>query len=120
MMPIENHPQADDVCLSLRKLWRGFPMHRYYLTAMLLAGWYLMVPPPKVFVDHFEINFSAPLYKWTQLRRFDSASQCDAARQFYANHPEDLSHILDSREQATAAMRAAKCLSTRDPRLQQN
>ena len=42
-------------------------MVRHRLAAVILFATYLLVPPPKLADDHFQINCSAPLFKWDQL-----------------------------------------------------
>jgi hypothetical protein len=93
-------------------------MVRYHLAATVLIGTYLMIPPPRVVGDHFEINFAAPLSEWDQLRLFNSDAECEAALGSYRQKPPGgLPAMLGSRTDAISAMRAAKCISTRDPRL---
>ena len=93
-------------------------MVRHRLAALVLFATYLMVPPPKLADDHFRINFSAPLYKWDQLRLFNSDAECEAALESYRQKPPGgLPAMLGSRADALSAMRAAKCVSTDDPRL---
>jgi hypothetical protein len=89
-----------------------------HLAAPLLVAAYLLMPPPEVAGDHFHINFSAPLAKWTEVRRFNSMAACERARQVYQQKPlGGLPAMLESRQEALAAMRAAKCVSANDPRL---
>ena len=88
-----------------------------HLAAPLLVAAYLLMPQPKVTGDHFQINFSAPLAKWAEVRRFNSMAACESARQVYRQKPlGGLPTMLESRQEALAAMRAAKmCLSQRPP-----
>jgi hypothetical protein len=89
-----------------------------HLAAPLLVAAYLLMPPPEVAGDHFHINFSAPLAKWAEVRRFNSMAACESARQVYRQKPlGGLPAMLESRQEALAAMRAAKCVSANDPRL---
>jgi hypothetical protein len=91
---------------------------RHHLAAMVLVATYLMMPPPRMVGDHFQVNFSAPLSEWDQLRLFNSDAECEAALDRYRQAPPGgLPFIFDSRTDAVSAMRAAKCISTRDPRL---
>ena len=93
-------------------------MARHYFAAMVLFATYLMIPPPRVVGDQFQLNFSAPLAKWDQLRLFNSDAECEAALDRYRQKPPGgLTDMLGSRTEAVSAMRAAKCISTRDPRL---
>ena len=89
-----------------------------HLAAPLLVAAYLLMPQPKVAGDHFDINFSAPLAKWAEVRRFNSMAACESTRQVYRQKPlGGLPAMLESRQEALAAMRAAKCVSANDPRL---
>jgi hypothetical protein len=93
-------------------------MVRHCLAGVVLLATYLMVPPPKLVDDQFQINFSAPLYKWDQLRLFNSDAECEAALESYRQKPPGgLPALLGSRADALSAMRAARCISTDDPRL---
>jgi hypothetical protein len=93
-------------------------MVRHRLAAVVLVATYLIMPPPKFAGDHFQINFSAPLSKWDQLRLFNSDEECEAARESYRQKPPGgLPAMLGSRADALSAIRAARCVSTKDPRL---
>jgi hypothetical protein len=93
-------------------------MVRHRLAAVVLFATYLLVPPPKLADDHFQINFSAPLSKWDQLRLFNSDAECEAALESYRQKPPGgLPAMLGSKADALSAMRAARCISTHDPRL---
>ena len=93
-------------------------MARYWLAALVVFATYLMMPPPKLAGDHFQIDFAAPLSKWDQLRLFDSDAECEAALESYRQKPPGgLPAMLGSRTDAAAAMRAARCIATSDPRL---
>jgi hypothetical protein len=93
-------------------------MVRHYFAAMVLFATYLMIPPSRVVGDQFQLNFSAPLSKWDQLRLFNSDAECEAALGRYRREPPGgLTDMLGSRTDSISAMRVAKCISTRDPRL---
>lgn len=96
-------------------------MEGHHFVALLLAATYLIMPPPEVAGTRFQMNFSAPLSKWVELRRFNSASECDTAIDIYRHRPAGgLPAMLESKQQAMAAMRAARCISSKDPRLNGN
>jgi hypothetical protein len=81
-------------------------MVRYHLAATVLIATYLMIPPPRVVGDHFEIKFSAPLSEWDQLRLFNSDAECEAALDSYRHEPPGgLPAVLGSRTDAVSAMR---------------
>lgn len=68
--------------------------------------------------DHFQTDFSAPLFKWDQLRLLNSDAECAAALESYRQQPPGgLPAMLGSKADAISAMRAAKCISTPDPGL---
>jgi hypothetical protein len=93
-------------------------MVRHHLAATVLLATYLMTPPPKLAGDHFQISFAAPLSKWDQLRLFNSDAECEAALESYRQKPPGgLPAMLGSKADALSAMRAARCISTHDPRL---
>jgi hypothetical protein len=90
-----------------------------HLAAFLLVAAYLLMPPPKVAGNHFDINFSAPLAKWAEVRRFNSMTACESAMHVYQQKPlGGLPAMLESRREALDAMKAAKCVSANDPRLE--
>lgn len=95
-------------------------MKRPHFVPLLLAT-YLIMPPPVVAGTRFQINFSAPLSRWVELRRFNSASECDTALAVYRHKPAGgLPMMLEDRQQAIAAMWASRCISAKDPRLKGN
>ncbi len=91
---------------------------RGHVVLLLLAAAYLLMPPPEAVRNRFQIDFSAPLSRWVELRRFNSVTGCERARETYRRKPAGgLPAMLESRPQAEAAMCAAKCISIHDPRL---
>ena len=66
-----------------REAIAGATMVRYQLAATLLLATYLMVPPPRLVGDQFQIDFAAPLSEWDQLRLFNSDAECEAALKSY-------------------------------------
>lgn len=93
-------------------------MERYRLAALVLLSIYLIMPPPKLSGDNFQANFSAPLSKWTQLRRFNSDAECEAALEHYRHKPPgSLTNMFGSKAEAAAAMRAARCVPSSEPSL---
>ncbi len=91
------------------------------LAALLLGAAYLLMPPVGGFNNHDRINFAAPLPQWVELRRFNSESECDAALAVYRHEPVGgLRVMVGSKRQAEAAMLAARCVPTDDPRLMVN
>jgi hypothetical protein len=95
-------------------------MNLRHAAALALAGWYLMLPPPRTVGDHFKTNFYAPLSKWTRLRTFDLQSQCEAAREAYQQKPTGNLVIMLGAAEAQATTKAARCVATDDPLLKGN
>jgi hypothetical protein len=88
---------------------------RHRLAAVVLFATYLLVPPPKLADDHFQINFAAPLSKWDQLRLFNSDAECEAALESYRQKPPGgLPAMLGSK--ADRALRDARRQMHFDPR----
>jgi hypothetical protein len=48
------------------------------LTLLLLAGWYALAPPEAQVNGETRYFPTAPLYRWQQVRAFDSAADCQA------------------------------------------
>jgi hypothetical protein len=93
-------------------------MLHHRLAAVVLLATYLIMPPPKFVGDHFQTNFAAPLSKWDEIRLFNSDAECETALEAYRKKPPGgLPAMLGSRADALSAMRAARCISTSDPRL---
>ena len=52
-----------------------------HATALALVGWYLMVPPMNSWPGLPWIDRDAPLSRWTTSAMFDSAKDCEIARE---------------------------------------
>ncbi|MGA6972363.1 MAG: hypothetical protein WBY93_12080 [Candidatus Binatus sp.] len=88
-----------------------------HAAALAFVAWYLMMPPPRPVGDHFETNFSAPLSKWTKVRRFDLQSRCETVREAYQQKPTDNLVIMLGTAEAQATTKASLCIAGDDPRL---
>ncbi len=87
-------------------------MNPRHAAAIALVGWYLIVPP-------YSKNLKAPdtkkpFFEWAYAGEFDSAEQCESARQ-YAKGPDVQKFVvqrLKSRERRAATQRlgASKCI----------
>jgi hypothetical protein len=95
-------------------------MRLRHAAALALAAWFLMMPPPKPVGDHFVSNFSAPLSKWTRVRRFDLQSQCETTRAAYQQKPTGNLVIMLGAAEAQATTKASQCVAGDDPRLKEN
>jgi hypothetical protein len=92
-------------------------MKLHHAAAFALAAWFLMMPPPKPVGDHFVTNFSAPLSKWTMVRRFDLQSQCETVREAYQKKPTGNLVIMLGAAEAQVTTKASQCVAGDDPRL---
>jgi hypothetical protein len=82
--------------------------------ALVLVGWYLMVPPAKS-SKTLEADFNAPLGQWSILRSFDAADACEKAKaDFQKKSPEP-----PAGGKVTISL-LATCIATDDPRLKGN
>jgi len=92
----------------------GLDMKRRHAAALVLVGWYLIIPsstlPPGV-------AYTQPLSKWAIVRGFDTADDCD---DFLSTFFEDSrqKQALNMLEPAYRDYMFAKCISTDDPRLE--
>jgi hypothetical protein len=116
-------------------------------SASAATGWYLLVPPSSDFNEHaeylqgFKILDTKPLSQWWQQGAYDSASECEAAKNtllmtehiFYSKLDENyikaigenkdsavLKHMRYTAERANANVdtwTASHCIKSNDPRL---
>jgi hypothetical protein len=111
--------------------------------AMVLVGWYLMLPPVKCTLrpnvvegnvvtipEQCAVEPDSPLHEWDMAGSFDSADDCEASRESVAQTTikqlrRDLRATLADKPQlmgpaVTATHEAsqdARCIGTNDPRL---
>jgi hypothetical protein len=90
---------------------------RHLIALALLLAWYLMMPPFQMSGDDVRADLYAPLSKWSQVRSFHSASDCDAARIAEQRKPTGNLVIMLGAKQAQAVTNAAVCVPSDDPRL---
>jgi hypothetical protein len=73
-------------------------MRKCYATAMVLMGWYLMLPPPvmppvKSASGDYQVNSAAPMSQWMKFKTFKSEDACKAqlkkVQSFYKCVPSD-------------------------------
>jgi len=84
-----------------------------HAAALALVGWLMMTPPT---ARDGKILYNAPLADWEHERGGDTEAQCRAnienlLRGIKKAYPDSL------KEEKWQAVRAAKCISTDDPRL---
>jgi hypothetical protein len=129
-------------------------MKPHHAAALALVGWYLMMPPlkenPLVRSPTYEpsrsnegdlVDTKAPLSIWTNVRSFDSASQCnwmldhltkdydkDIDRELHkevGRDPKEADRDISSDKflrhyVGSLRIERAKCIATDDPRLKGN
>lgn len=101
-------------------------MNRYHAPAILLAGWYLIVPPAMLprFIGEREPDPKAALSQWEQLGQFKDAVECERERTNLENDLRD-PKTLDTESQvrgwygdyARKRLSYSKCVEADDPRL---
>jgi hypothetical protein len=89
---------------------------KLYHTALVLAGWYLMLPP--MGGGQIGVDDQAPLSKWTVSSGFDTAAGCNAAQAklivdtMKLGKPPTLNAMRIQK-----AIADSQCIATNDPRL---
>ena len=95
-------------------------MMAHHAVALLLVGWYLMVPPTR---GHpAEILFHAPISKWEVGEEDDSKAECEESR---SESIKDEQHITDvcmvgSCDVMVVEYAHGRCMASDDPRLKNN
>jgi hypothetical protein len=84
--------------------------------ALVLVGWYLMVPPTK---DANQIDPSVPLPRWLVLRAFDTADACNEAQDQLRYRVSRLNLRVPVASAASEAAEFSQCIATDDPRLKE-
>jgi hypothetical protein len=79
-----------------------------YAAALLLVGWYLLIPPQ---AHGGPFDLAAPLSHWLIYGRFDSLHECEHAK---ALNRETFKAPDDPLKEA---FEHAQCVATNDPRL---
>ncbi len=79
-----------------------------YAAALVLIGWYLLIPPQ---ARGGGFDRAAPLSQWFLYGRFDSLPECEHAK---ALNQETFKNTDDSLRKA---FEQAQCVATDDPRL---
>ena len=94
-----------------------------HAAALVLVGWYLMVPPAQ---NDNDVRYNAPIGQWTIEHVFDSAVECDVlryrwrlrARKIWDADPKKLSpadgHLSVAKFRQ---LEACECIASDDPRL---
>ena len=89
--------------------------------ALVLAGWYLMMPPATN--SSIGIDLGAPLSDWVMVESFDSARECKAAHadmmkgNLVGKAPQNATVTERKRAAIALSIRHARCIASDDPRL---
>jgi hypothetical protein len=87
-----------------------------HAAALVLVGWYLMVPPTK---DANQIDPSVRLPKWVVLRAFDTANACNEAQDQLRYRVSRLNLQIPVASAVSEAAEFSQCISSDDPRLKE-
>jgi hypothetical protein len=77
--------------------------------ALLIAGWYLMIPPA---MGGGGYDSKAPLSQWFVYGAYDTAHECEGAKFLGREQLKQKPH-----DKLGAAFESAQCIATDDPRL---
>jgi hypothetical protein len=88
-----------------------------HAAALVLVGWYLMVPPTK---ETNQMAPSVPLPNWVVLRAFDTADACNEAQDQLRYHVSRLNLQNPVVSAASEAAEFSQCIASDDPRLREN
>ena len=96
-----------------------------HAAALALVGWYLMMPPPTKAPKYgWSVSLSEPLIRWHHVGSYDTAAECENARD--SLHTQGLDRIRRYAKNPFADEAAigqedasAECIATDDPRLKE-
>ena len=100
-------------------------MNRRHAAALVLVGWYLIIPPLK---SEWTLNPDAPLSEWDITgNALDTAAACEKARaqvltlakNIESGAPEFAVKDNNQRQVYVTAFRMVRCIATDDPRLKE-
>jgi hypothetical protein len=91
-------------------------MKQRHAAALVLIGWYLMVPPTK---DTNQIDPSVALPGWVVLRAFDTAAACNDAQDQLRYRVSRLNLQNPVTSAASEAAEFSQCIASDDPRLKE-
>jgi hypothetical protein len=88
--------------------------------ALVLVGWYLMVPPIDQIGSTYRVEMKAPLSRWIVNSNYDRADECNSVKSGLV--PESIKKAQHfkhgTREWAIAArLISAECIKADDPRV---
>lgn len=90
-----------------------------HIPAIALLGWYLLLPPGQSGGSgEVVIDPDAPLGRWKSSHAYDSAAECEKAKESML---KSLGALGDSKSRgertAVSALPLSQCIATDDPRL---
>jgi hypothetical protein len=90
-------------------------MNPRHAAALALLGWYLMTPPLRS--PGGELAPEAPLSKWRSPHAYDSARECEKAKEAYVKSAKR-GETQGADQAFSGAILLSQCISSDDPRLQ--
>lgn len=98
---------------------QGSEVNLRHAAALVLVGWYLIVPPSAFKVSDLASGLE-PLWQWLQIGSFDSANACEQGRRMMID--KFMADLQRDSGDATAvhgfdAFYYSQCLASDDPRL---
>ena len=93
-------------------------MNPRHVAARSLVGWYLITPPPML-DPVFRAGLTEPLDDWYIESSFDTATECEAARESLIHKSFTPTPADIGVSQMLALYRGAQCVATDDPRLKE-
>jgi hypothetical protein len=99
---------------------------RCYASAVAIAAWLLIVPPPLIPHATYQHvpDVNAPLSKWENFGKFGGASECERERGRLSNFLVDPTMLANEEQEphwyadyAKKRLDASKCVEDDDPRL---
>lgn len=88
-------------------------MNLRHAAALVLVGWYLMMPPP--IVGTHKPDSSAAMSEWEQISAFDTATECENFRLALREKS-----VKEGQKDRAAFELLERCIETTDPRLRAN
>jgi hypothetical protein len=94
-----------------------------HAVALASIGWYLMIPPVGKDFNDFKRRVNGPLSTWIQDSAYDSAKECESAKNSLLTDriiKSKRSSEPDTAARFAVATAAGKCVASDDPRLTGN
>jgi hypothetical protein len=95
----------------------GRRMKPRHAAALLLVGWYLMMPPPDP-ENMTQVNTGAPLTSWRSMKTYSSKKDCEKDRDDdRAAGARGLNSPSQTKRVIATVMSSVQCIASDDPRL---